>query len=164
MLTKLFYLFDWTGATCWLMVNSKVGLAFPAQDLLVGCLIAIAPGHVVAAPRTYFQLALFAFGIESSHAHGKFMHPPIVFLVFAEGKPKTVTRGEIADDLRETCPIVAGAINAHGLAAALLSEMPGAAIKTDAHPAGQRLPNRHQELEQRAQVNGERIKNCVRAN
>src|SRR5260370_37009311 len=115
--------------------------------LLVGCcLVVVGLGREITAPRTYVQLALFAFGVECFHPHREFVHAPVVFFLFAERKTEAVSRGKVADDLCETGAIVAGAINPHSLAAALLGKMLAASVQAYTHPPGQRLSDRQREL------------------
>jgi hypothetical protein len=74
--------------------------------LLVGCcLVRVALRHVVAAARTYFQLALFTFGVESFHPHNEFVHAPVIFFLFAERKAKTGARGGKGGGLYASVPL-----------------------------------------------------------
>src|SRR4030095_3737442 len=133
--------------------------------LLVGDgLVSIALGHVVAAPRAHFQLALLTFCIQGLHLDREFVHSPVVLLLFTARKTQNVSGRQIADDSCEARAVVAGTINTHGFATTLLSEMFGAAIEAHAHPAGEWFPYRQQELKQRPQIHREGIKDSVGAN
>src|SRR5205814_9763450 len=118
-------------------------------------LIRIILRHVIAAPGTDFQLALFAFGVDNLYPHGKFVHSSVVFLLFGESESQTVPCHEITNDLFKTGAVIADTIDPDRLAATLLRQPFGAAVETDTHPSGYRLADRQKKFEECAQIDGQ---------
>src|SRR5437588_4168671 len=80
---------------------------------LLGCgsLFAFVLWHVIAATRAHINATLLAFRVRCFHTQRKFVHAAVVFFVFSKSESQTVARGEIADDLRESAAVIAGAIH-----------------------------------------------------
>src|SRR5262245_55782695 len=122
-----------------------------------GRLIVIALRHEVTLAGAHQQLSLLAFGIERFDAKFDFMHAAIVFLVLADGKVQVGTRGKVAEDLAERGAVITSATNVDGFTAGFLRQLFGAAVETDADPAGHGTSDGKQEFIERAQVGSQRI-------
>src|SRR6266545_511451 len=90
--------------------------------LLDGRLISIIFRHVVAATRIDFKSPRFPFHVCCFHAHREFVHAAIVFFLFAEGKPETVSRAQIADHARQSSAVISNPTDVDSFAATLLRE------------------------------------------
>src|SRR5262249_32867159 len=107
---------------------------------------------------------IFAFLVACLYSNSKFMHSAVVLFIFGEREAKTVPRGEITHNSRQTRAVILRSIDAQCFASSLLGEIPGAPVETDAQPAGQRFSDRHQEFEECAKIRRERTERRIRAN
>src|SRR5262249_6232730 len=112
----------------------------------------------------YLELSSLAFFVLRVHAYFEAVHATVVVLLFRQRKAQTVTRSQVADDAREASTVVFHTSHLNCLATRLLRQKLGAAVQTQPHPTRNRFADRHQKLEQRAQLHRQRVEDHVIAN